>query len=153
MNKILVLDNDESIQMFYAYEFLEEGYEVVTSGDVFRLMKLIEIESPDLIVMAIKLGKYNGLDLLQDIRNKYYNLPVILCTADPSFKYDLRSIAADYFEVKSSNLKELKFKIKMAMEGNLQFSKKTINSGFNETNPFKIKSNPFNLSSQDWGMI
>ena len=153
MNKILVLDNDESIQMFYADELLEEGYEVITSGDGFRLMKLIEIESPDLIVMEIKLGKYNGLDLLQDIRNTYYNLPVILCTAYPSFKYDLRSIAADYYVVKSLDLSELKLKIKMAMEGNLQFSIKTITSSLNEINSIQIKSNPLNLGSEHWGII
>ena len=70
--------------------------------------------------MDIKLGKINGLDLLQGIRNTYYNLPVILCTAYPAFKYDLKSVAADYYVVKGSDLSELKLKIKMALEGGLQ---------------------------------
>ena len=103
MNKILFVDDEESIQMLYADELTEEGYEVATS-DGSRLIELIEKESPDLIVMDIKLDKYDGLELLQDIRNTRYNLPVILCTAYPVFKDELKSIAADYFVVKSSDL-------------------------------------------------
>jgi DNA-binding response OmpR family regulator len=114
MNKILIVDDDETIQMLYADELDEEGYDVFTIGDCTRVMTLIQEKRPDLIVMETKLGKYNGLDLLQDIRNKYQELPVILCTAYPSFKMDLKSIAADFYVVKSSSLKELKCRIKMA---------------------------------------
>lgn len=116
MNTILVLDDDEAIRMLYADELSEEGYEVIACGNVSRVMSLIEENRPDLIVMDIRLGKHNGLDLLQDIRNTYYDLPVILCTAYPAFKYDMKSIAADYYVVKSSNLAELKSKIKTAIE-------------------------------------
>jgi len=117
MNRILVVDDDEAIQMLYADELAEEGYEVITNNGDSRLMTLIKQKKPDLIVMDIRLSKQNGLDLLQDIRNTYYNLPVILCTAYAAFKYDLKSVAADYYVVKSSNLSELKLKIKMAIEG------------------------------------
>ena len=120
MNKILIVDDEESIQILYADELTEEGYEVVTSGDGSRLMELIGQKRPDLILLDIRLGEYNGLDLLQDIRNAYHNLPVILCTAYPSFKYDIKSIAADYYVVKSSDFVELKLKIKMALEGGEQ---------------------------------
>ena len=116
MKKLLIVDDDESVRSLFSEELIEEGYEVITSGDGSRLLALIEKESPDLIVMDIKLGKCNGLDLLQDVRNHYYNLPVILCTAYPSFKYDMKSIAADYYVLKRSNLSELKTKINMALE-------------------------------------
>lgn len=121
MNRILIVDDEESIQILYADEFTEEGYEVITTADGSRLLELIEEERPDLIVLDIVLGEYNGLDLLQDIRNIYHNLPVILCTAYSTFKYDLKSIAADHYVVKSSDLKELKLKVKMALEGHRQF--------------------------------
>jgi DNA-binding response OmpR family regulator len=117
MNKILIVDNDKSIQMLYADELAEDGYDVITSGDGSEVMKLIKKENPDVIVMDIKLGKDSGLDLLQEIRNTHYNLPVILCTAYPTFKYDLKSIAADYYVTKSSDLTKLKLKINMALEG------------------------------------
>jgi two-component system response regulator (stage 0 sporulation protein F) len=76
--------------------------------------------------LDIKLGANDGLDLLQDIRNTYYDLPVVMCTAYPDFKYDLKSIAADYYVVKSSDLRELKRKIKMAFESGEQFQSRTM---------------------------
>jgi DNA-binding response OmpR family regulator len=60
--------------------------------------------------------------LLQDIRREFYNIPVILCSAYSSFKGDLKSIAADYYVVKSADLSELKQKIKMALEGQMSAS-------------------------------
>jgi len=117
MNRILVVDDEESFQLMYSDELAEEGYEVLTAGDGSGLMEIIEQKRPDLVLLDIKLGKYDGLDLLQDIRNVYYDLPVILCTAYYDFKYDLKSIAADYYVVKSSNMEDLKAKIRMALEG------------------------------------
>lgn len=132
MNKILVLDDNKSIQLLYSDELTEEGYQVVTSGDGSRVMELIEKESPDLIVLDTRLGKYDGLDLLQQIRNIYDDLPVILCTAYPTIKRDLRSMAADYYVHKSSNLKELKRRVKMALEGERTFLSKSDRSRVHE---------------------
>jgi len=120
MNRILIVDDEESIQILYDNELTEEGYDVITSGDGSQLIELIEQKRPDLIVLDIRLGKNNGLDLLQDIRNTYYNLPVILCTAYSTRKDDLKSIAADYYVLKSAELSELKRKIKMALEDDEQ---------------------------------
>ena len=117
MSKILVVDDDQGVRMLYADELADEGYEVVTCGDGSRLMEFINKERPDLVVMDIRLGKYDGLDLLQDIRNAYDKLPVIICTAYPSFRQDLKSVAADDYVLKSSDLRELKLKIGMAVEG------------------------------------
>jgi DNA-binding NtrC family response regulator len=117
MDRILVVDDDKAIRMLYADELSDEGYEVITNSGDSQLMTIIEENNPEVIVMDIRLGRQNGLDLLQDIRNTHYNLPVILCTAYATFKQDLKSIAADYYVVKSSNLSELKSKIKMAIEG------------------------------------
>jgi two-component system response regulator (stage 0 sporulation protein F) len=121
MNKILIVDDDEVIQILYADELTEKGYDVITTGDGVGLLGLIEETQPDLVVLDIRLGGTNGLDLLQDIRNTYYELPVILCSAYSAFKYDPKSIAADYFVVKSSDFSELKVKIKMALEARNDF--------------------------------
>jgi len=120
METILIVDDEESIQRFYKDELSEEGYEVITSGDGSKVLELIEQKRPDLIILDIRLGEYDGLDLLQDIRNSYYNLPVILCTAYSVYKNEQRSIAADYYVVKCADLTELKMKIRMAMESNMQ---------------------------------
>ena len=128
MKKILIVDDEEAIRMLYADELAEEGYDVITCGDGSRILDLVEQSSPDVVVLDIKMGEYNGLDLLQDIRNDYYDLPVILCSAYSVFKHDMRSIAANYYVVKSADSRDLKVKVKMAIEaGMLQQSGEPIN--------------------------
>jgi DNA-binding response OmpR family regulator len=119
MAKILIVDDEEHIRFLYSEELTDEGYEVITHDSGAGLLELIEREKPDLVVLDIKMVDYNGLDLLQDIRNKYYDLPVILCTAYDTFKEDMKSIAADFYVIKSFDLTELKNRIKMALETSL----------------------------------
>jgi DNA-binding response OmpR family regulator len=116
MAKILVVDDEEHIRFLYSEELTEAGYEVITADSGHRLLEKIEDEKPDLVVLDIKMIDYNGLDLLQDIRNKFYDLPVVLCTAYDTFKEDMKSIAADFYVIKSFDLTELKNKITMALE-------------------------------------
>jgi len=118
MAKILIVDDEEHIRFLYYEELTEAGYEVITADSGYQLIEKIEDEKPDLIVLDIKMVDYNGLDLLQDIRNKFYNMPVVLCTAYDTFKEDMKSIAADFYVIKSFDLTELKNKIAMALEAN-----------------------------------
>ena len=116
MAKILIVDDEEHIRFLYSEELTEAGYQVITAESGYRLLETIEKEKPDLVVLDIKMVDYNGLDILQDIRNRFYNLPVVLCTAYDTFKEDMKSIAADFYVIKSFDLTELKTKIAMALE-------------------------------------
>jgi DNA-binding NtrC family response regulator len=120
MAKILVVDDEEHIRLLYSEELADEGYDVITADGGYKLLERIEEEKPDLVVLDIKMVDYNGLDLLQDIRNQYYELPVVLCTAYDAFKEDIKSVAADYYVVKSFDLTELKQIIKKALEAGVQ---------------------------------
>ena len=116
MAKILIVDDEEGIRMLYAMELQDEGYEVITLPDGKDLLEVVDTQEPDCIVLDIKMREYNGLDLLQQIRRKHYDLPVILNSAYSSFKVDLKAVAADCYVVKSSDLGELKEKLKVALE-------------------------------------
>lgn len=122
MAKLLVVDDEEHIRMLYSEELSEAGYEVITAADGYKLMERIDEERPDLVILDVKMADYNGLDLLQEIRSKFYNLPVILCTAYDTFKEDIKSVAADFYVIKSFDLTELKKKIAMALEANIPSS-------------------------------
>ena len=146
MHRILILDDDESNRMLYTDELEEEGYEVIASGDGSKLMESIRETAPDLVVMDIRLGRYNGLDLLQDVRNVYCDLPVVLCTAYPAYKFDLQSVAAVYVVVKRSNLNELKTKIRMALEGGNRLS-----SSASDVRDHEVKTGITEQMAWQWG--
>jgi DNA-binding response OmpR family regulator len=116
MSKVLIVDDEKHIRLLYSEELEEEGYEVALASDGSGIVDRIEVEKPDVVVLDIKMVSSNGLDVLQEIRNKYYNLPVILCSAYGSYKVDIKSIAADAYVVKSSDLTELKNKIAQVLE-------------------------------------
>jgi len=88
MAKILIVDDEEGIRMLYSMELQDEGYEVITLPDGKDLVAVVDKEMPDCIVLDIKMREYNGLDLLQQIRKRHYDLPVILNSAYSSFKVD-----------------------------------------------------------------
>lgn len=114
--KILIVDHDESDRLFYADEFSEEGYDVMTAEDGSQILDVIRENFPDLVLLEARLDDYDGFELLHDFRNTYYNLPVILYSSYPTLRYDPRSIAADYYVDKKPDIRELKNKIRMAIE-------------------------------------
>lgn len=115
--KILVVDDEKHIRMLYQEELESGGYEVVTSDGSEDIVELLVRVAPAIVVLDIKLGQdRSGLDLLQEIRSQDQRLPVILSTAYDSFQHDLKSIAADYYVVKSVDLSELKDKVRLALE-------------------------------------
>ncbi len=117
MARILIVDDEASIRVLYREEFQDEGYEVIEAEDGHNLMERIEREKPDVVVLDIKMAAYDGLDLLQEIRQQYHDLPVIISSAYGAYKGDYKTLAADYYVVKSSDLSELKRKVKKALEG------------------------------------
>ena len=113
---ILVVDDEKHIRMLYREELETEGYTVATSDGEEDILEVIAREQPTIVILDIKLGvNRSGLDLLQEIRTKDQQIPVILSTAYDSFQHDLKSIAADYYVVKSVDLSELKDKVRMAL--------------------------------------
>ena len=116
MAKILLVDDEKHILTYYTEELSGDGHQVVTAGSGDQLLDKIALHQPDVVVLDIKLVEWDGLELFQDIRDRYYNLPVILCTAYDTFKEDPRSMAADDYVIKSFDLAERKTKIKKAID-------------------------------------
>jgi len=109
--KILAIDDEEDIRFILKEELTDEGYEVHTLGDPTKALELIDEIKPDLVLLDIKMPQMSGTELLGLIRDKYYDLPVILLTAYSSFKRDIASAACDHYVVKSGDLTELKKRI------------------------------------------
>jgi CheY-like chemotaxis protein len=132
--KVLLVDDEEHICTYYSEELSEEGHEVFTLLSGHKLLEKIDLLRPEVVVLDIRLVDYDGLELLQEIRNRYHDLPVILCSAYDTYKGDQKSIAADYYVIKSFDLSELKMAIQRAIEadtsiwppkGNLSFVRDT----------------------------
>lgn len=116
MAKILVVDDEKSIRALCAEELADEGYDVITAGECHEAVELIASEDPAVVVLDIRMDDCDGLDFLQELRNTYPNLPIVLNTAYDSYREDVKSVAADYYVVKSYDLTELKSRIASLLE-------------------------------------
>jgi len=115
VKRVLVIDADPSIRLLYQEELVEEGYEVISSDGGNGVLRLIAEQRPDLILLELKLGSRNGLDVLQDIRKDSWSIPVILLTAHPAFKLDPKSVSAHAYVTKTSDMTGLKQQIEKCL--------------------------------------
>jgi DNA-binding response OmpR family regulator len=118
MAKILLIDDDEHICLLYAAELSEEGHEVMTLASGDMILSAVDRFQPEVVVLDIKMGGYDCLELLQQIRNRHLSLPIILCSIYDTYKEDPRTIAADYYVLKSFDLTEFKVAVRKAIEAN-----------------------------------
>ncbi len=112
MKTILVVDDDEPIRNLLTEELTEDGYRVITASNARDALKLVENEPLDLVILDIRMPGMDGLEALPRILGLKEGLPVILNTAYSQYKESFMSWAADAYVVKSSDLSELKAKVK-----------------------------------------
>ena len=121
MNKkrILVVDDEEDIRLLYKEELEEEGFDVecVCSGE--EALKRLELEEEalyHLILLDIRMTGMDGIEVLRKIKERWTELPVILCSCYHHYKQDFGTWASDGYIVKSSDLSELKEMIREILE-------------------------------------
>ena len=111
MTKILIVDDEVNVRKLYSEELQNEGYETVAAADIREALQVLERESPDLVILDIKLGEESGIDCLMDIVDRHKKLPVIINSAYSLYKDNFQTWAADAYIVKSVDLAPLKSKI------------------------------------------
>lgn len=116
MKTILVVDDEEAIRLLFQEELTEAGYRVVLAKDGPEALAQLERERPDCMTLDIKMPGMDGIDLLRQVRDRYRDLPIIICSAYGEFRRDFSAWASDAFLTKSSDLGELKSKIQELLE-------------------------------------
>jgi len=108
MSRILVVDDEPNIRLLYTEELTDEGYTVVSAGNISEATERLQEGTFDLAVLDIKLKNESGIELLQQLVKERHDMPVILCSAFSCYKDDFSAWLADGYVVKSGDLSELK---------------------------------------------
>jgi DNA-binding response OmpR family regulator len=111
-NKILIIEDNENERLLYKEELEKEGYEVLTASSGKEGLSFIEKEKLDLIILDLRMPEMDGLEVLGKILSKRKNLPVIIYTSYSQYRNNFLSWAADAYIIKSSDMVELKNKIR-----------------------------------------
>jgi two-component system phosphate regulon response regulator PhoB len=80
---VLVVEDEKAISDLVAFHLEATGYEAIAASDAERAQELLAKRLPDLVVLDLMLPDGDGLEILQEIRNRAESrdLPVILLTA------------------------------------------------------------------------
>jgi len=86
MKKILIADDDHDIVELLESRLMANNYNVVTAHDCSDAIKKAYSESPDLILLDIKMPKVGGLSAFDSLQmySRTESIPVIFITAYPS---------------------------------------------------------------------
>ncbi len=112
MITILLVEDDKNQRLLYEQELSNDGYEVVTASDGKEALVKVQEQLPDIVIMDINMPKMDGIEAMGRILSANKKVPVIINTAYSNYKDSFMSWAADAYVVKSSDLSELKDKIK-----------------------------------------
>ncbi len=116
MKKILFADDEEALRILYKEEFQAPDIQVLLARDGQEALEVCRRESPDLVVLDVRMPVVDGLEALRRIKAQWQDLPVIICTtweagagaAEPAW---------DAYVVKSADLEGLKAVISRHLAG------------------------------------
>jgi DNA-binding response OmpR family regulator len=78
--KVLIVDDESSIRIFLARVLEREGYSVQVAADGREALERLENQAFDVMISDIKMGLMDGVALLQEARQRFPDLAVILLT-------------------------------------------------------------------------
>lgn len=107
MQRILVVDDEPSIRALYQLELEDLGFEVKTAADTTSALWIVHSWSPDLVVLDIKLGGDNGLDLLRRIAERRHDIRTVIVSGYAGYRDDFTTWLADAYLTKSQDVSEL----------------------------------------------
>lgn len=113
-NKVLVVDDEQSIVTLLQYNLEQAGFEVITAMDGETGRNLAEQESPDIMVLDLMLPKLDGMEVCKQLRQKKISIPILMLTAkDEEFDKVLGlELGADDYMVKPFSPREVIARVK-----------------------------------------
>ena len=80
---IWCVDDDNTIRDLEVYTLEQTGFQAKGFADGISMLKALESEMPELIILDIMLPELDGVEILKKIRadQRYKNIPVIMATA------------------------------------------------------------------------
>lgn len=98
MKRVLVVDDEQLILKIISDILAKEGYEVLVANNCEKAADLLKTTSFDVVLSDIKMPLKSGIDLLEEIKNKDPNIPVILMTGFASLETAVEAVQNGAFD-------------------------------------------------------
>ena len=118
METILIVDDEKNYLVILEALLAPEGYEIITEDNALNALRLVRETDLDLVITDVKMPGIDGMELLEEAKEKNPELPVIIMTAYGTIEMAVEAMkkrAYDYITKPFRN-EELKLTIKKALE-------------------------------------
>lgn len=128
-HKILIVEDDETLNGVLKYNFEHEGYRVVTAKDGLNAIELARAEKPDLVILDLMLPKLDGLEVCRILR-KEMTVPILMLTAkaEEIDKIVGLELGADDYLTKPFSIRELLARVRAHLRRNEILKREVENS-------------------------
>ncbi len=93
--RILIVDDAKFMRMTLSNILIKANYEVVGEAENgVQAVELFEKEKPDLVTMDITMPELNGIEALKEIKSKFADAKIIMCSAMGQQKMVVEAIEA-----------------------------------------------------------
>jgi DNA-binding NtrC family response regulator len=137
--KILVVDDEQSMSQFLGIVLRKEGYQVTVSNNGRDALEKVRTESFDVVITDIRMPGMDGIELLEGIKKHDPTLPVVIMTAYASQQtaIDAVNLGAFQYLIKNAKNDEIKLVVRNAAEmrrvrSENQFLKRELKRGHEE---------------------
>ncbi len=115
--KVLVVDDDASVQRLLQYTLKQEGYDVVIASDATDGLRLWQADSPTLILLDVTITPIDGYAVATKIRAEEgpgNHVPIIMLTTERDVQEKVRALraGADDYLIKPFHPAELLARMK-----------------------------------------
>jgi DNA-binding NtrC family response regulator len=101
MSAILIVDDQSYMQHLFEIELTDNEYTIIHADNVEEAQTFLDNFRIDLVILDLYIDGFQGWDLLNYIKQKYNDLPVLIVTAYDNFKNDPRVVKADGYLIKN----------------------------------------------------
>ena len=127
-NKILLVEDEESLAIGLVFNLEEEGYSVVHAADGKAALEHYKNGKFDLIILDVMLPFYDGFEIAERVRKTNPQMPILMLTARTAAKDKVKGLAigVDDYLTKPFHLEELLLRVKGMLKRKSWYQKSSV---------------------------
>lgn len=96
--RILVVDDDANLRWVLQTQLEQMGYRVTAAADGAAALEAIDKDAPALVLTDLKMPGMSGMELLEQIRKEYPQIPVLIITAFGTIQSAVQAMRAGAYD-------------------------------------------------------
>jgi len=141
MDKILIIDDDESMLDTLKLYLADSDYKIFLANSGAKGINILEQEHPDIIISDVMMPELNGLDILIKSKKFDQNINVIMLTAFDDMESTIKAIQLGAYDYLSKPIEQerLKIIIKRALESK-RLNERFLDTASEKSTKFKTET-------------